>query len=74
MLPPTGMMRALLAAVVIAVCAACATVPPVQQAFALGQDGAVVGRSLQCTGDAAALARWEALEQRRGATASATTE
>jgi len=54
-LPPTGMMRAMLAAVVIAVCAACATVPPVQQAFALGQDGAVVGRSLQCTGDAAAL-------------------
>ena len=52
---PAGMMRSLLAAALLALCAACATVPPVQQAFALGQDGAVVGRSLQCTGDAAAL-------------------
>ena len=36
------------------ICAACATVPPVQQAFALGHGGVIVGRSLPCTGEAAA--------------------
>ena len=50
----TDVIRIVVVAAVIALCAACATVPPAQQAFALGHDGMVVGRSLQCTGDAAA--------------------
>ena len=61
-MPPTRMMRIALAAALIALSAACATVPPVQQAFALGHDGAVVGRSLRCTGDAAAVGGEKAAE------------
>ena len=56
------MIRIAVAAALIALCAACATVPPVQQAFALGRDGTVVGRSLQCTGDAAAASGERAAE------------
>jgi endonuclease/exonuclease/phosphatase (EEP) superfamily protein YafD len=57
-----SIIRFAFAAALIALCAACATVPPVQQAFALGRDGTVVGRSLQCTGDAAALGGERAAE------------
>jgi endonuclease/exonuclease/phosphatase (EEP) superfamily protein YafD len=38
-------------AALAALCAACTTVPPVQQAFALGQDGAVVRQVLPCSGN-----------------------
>lgn len=51
---PAEAARALLAAALVALSAACATVPPVQQAFALGHDGVVVGRSVPCTGSPAA--------------------
>lgn len=46
--------RAFAAAALIALAAACATVPAEQQAYALGHDGVVVGRSLRCAGDTAA--------------------
>jgi endonuclease/exonuclease/phosphatase (EEP) superfamily protein YafD len=50
---PREAARATLAAALIALSAACATVPPVQQAFALGHDGVVVGRAVPCTGSSA---------------------
>lgn len=53
-LPPTDVLRPALAAALVALAAACTTVPPVQQAFALDHDGVAVGRSLRCTGDAGA--------------------
>lgn len=49
-------MRILLAVAVLALSAGCAVVPPVQQAFALGRDGAVGSRSLACTGEHARVA------------------
>jgi len=49
---PTNVLRAVLGATLIALCAACATVPPVQQAFAVGRDGIAVGSPLPCNGGA----------------------
>jgi len=46
----TGSLSTVLAAL-IALCAGCATVPPVQQSFTAGRDGSPVGRPLPCTGD-----------------------
>jgi len=51
-LPPTGVLRAVLGAALIALCAACARVPPTQLAFARGRDGTAVGRPLPCNGEA----------------------
>lgn len=45
-------LRIALAAGLAALTVACVTVPPVQQAFALGRDGAVVGAPRPCTGAA----------------------
>jgi endonuclease/exonuclease/phosphatase (EEP) superfamily protein YafD len=53
-LHPTDVLRTFLAATLIALCAACATVPPVQQAFANGKDGVAVGRPLPCGGERSA--------------------
>ena len=50
---PTNVLRAVLSATLIALCAACARVPPVQQAFAVGRDGIAVGSPLPCNGGAA---------------------
>ncbi len=47
----SDLIRIAVAAAFAAVCAACTVVPPVQQAFALGHDGAVVGRALPCSRD-----------------------
>jgi endonuclease/exonuclease/phosphatase (EEP) superfamily protein YafD len=47
-----AVLRAVLAAALVALATACATVPPVQQVFALGRDGAAVGGPLPCTGGA----------------------
>ncbi len=58
----------MLAAALIALTVACATVPAEQQAFALGHDGAVIGRSLRCTGDAAASGGEKAAEPLPGPT------
>lgn len=65
---PTDIMHTVLAAALIALSAACTTVPPVQQAFALGHDGQVVGRSLRCSGDAAAQGGATAAEPLPGPT------
>ena len=51
-MPPTDILRAVLSATLIALCAACATVPPVQQAFVGGRDGIAVGSPLPCNGGA----------------------
>jgi endonuclease/exonuclease/phosphatase (EEP) superfamily protein YafD len=48
--------RAVFAAALVAVSAACATVPAVQQAFAVGRDGVVVGTPLPCNRAAATTA------------------
>ncbi len=53
-MPSTDFLRRSLGAALIALAAACTTVPPVQQAFAIDDDGAAIGRSLRCGGDAAA--------------------
>lgn len=47
----TAPARAFLATMLVALCAACVSVPPVQQAFAIGRDGVAVGGSLPCTGE-----------------------
>jgi endonuclease/exonuclease/phosphatase (EEP) superfamily protein YafD len=49
-LPPLHSLRILLAAALLALVAACATVPEVQQAFAVGRDGSAVRAPLPCTG------------------------
>ncbi len=51
---PTAFLRTVLTATLIALCAACATVPPVQQSFARGEDGLAVGRPLPCGGEPSA--------------------
>jgi endonuclease/exonuclease/phosphatase (EEP) superfamily protein YafD len=51
-LPSTDILRAALSAALIALCAACATVPPVQLAFAVGRDGMAAGHPLPCNGGA----------------------
>ena len=51
---PTDVLRAVLSAALIAFCAACATVPRVQLAFAVGPDGIAVGSPLPCNGGATA--------------------
>ena len=43
-------LRATFGAALVALFAACATVPPVQQAFAVGRDGVAAGRPLPCSG------------------------
>ncbi len=48
----TVALRAVLSAALIALCAACATVPSVQLAFALGRDGVAAGHPLPCDGGA----------------------
>lgn len=45
-------LRAVLGAALIALCAACATVPRVQLAFAVGHDGIAAGHPLPCDGGA----------------------
>lgn len=45
-------LRAALGATLLSLCAACATVPTVQQAFTLGRDGIAVGGALPCDGGA----------------------
>jgi endonuclease/exonuclease/phosphatase (EEP) superfamily protein YafD len=54
-LPPVPVRRAVLTAALSVLCAACATVPTVQQAFTLGDDGRAVGRPLPCGGNATAV-------------------
>ncbi len=49
---PTEVLGAVLAAALVALLAACATVPDMQQAFAAGRDGQAVGRPLPCNGGA----------------------
>jgi len=48
----TALLRLLLAAALLTLCAACATVPAVQQAFAVGRDGIAVGGPRPCAGRA----------------------
>ena len=50
-LHPTDLVRAVLGAALIALCAACARVPSTQLAFALGPDGVAVGSPLPCSGE-----------------------
>jgi endonuclease/exonuclease/phosphatase (EEP) superfamily protein YafD len=64
----TDALRSLLAAGAIVLCAACATVPPVQLAFAPGGDGAVAGAPLPCAGGAALVGREESHESLPGPT------
>lgn len=49
-LQPTDVLRVVLSATLIALCAACATIPAVQHAFAVGRDGIAVGGPLPCNG------------------------
>ena len=51
-LEPIDVLRAALGATLITLCGACATVPTVQHAFAVGRDGITVGSSLPCNGGA----------------------
>ncbi len=53
----TDALRSTLVAASIVLCVACATVPPVQLAYAPGGDGTVVGAPLPCTGGAATAGR-----------------
>lgn len=57
---PLDALRILLAVALLALCTGCAIVPAVQQAFAVGRDGSVAGRSLQCTGEAPRIGSTEA--------------
>jgi endonuclease/exonuclease/phosphatase (EEP) superfamily protein YafD len=61
-------MRIAIVALSTALAAACATVPPVQQAFALDRDGTVVGQPLPCTGFAAPLHAGKPVQQLPGQT------
>jgi endonuclease/exonuclease/phosphatase (EEP) superfamily protein YafD len=47
---PIDVLRAVLGATLIALCGGCATVPALQQAFAVGHDGIAVGSPLPCIG------------------------
>ena len=47
-MPALRTLQVLLAAPLVALIAACATVPPVQLAFAVGRDGSIVGGPLPC--------------------------
>jgi endonuclease/exonuclease/phosphatase (EEP) superfamily protein YafD len=67
-LRPADALGAILAAALIALTVACATVPAEQQAFLLGQHGAVIGRSLRCNGDAPASGGEKAAEPLPGPT------
>jgi endonuclease/exonuclease/phosphatase (EEP) superfamily protein YafD len=49
-LKPTDVLRAAVAAALVALLGACATVPDVQLAFAAGRDGQAFGRPLPCGG------------------------
>ena len=49
-------LRAVLSTALVALSAACATFPPVQQAYAFGRDGVAAGVPLPCTGGAGATA------------------
>jgi endonuclease/exonuclease/phosphatase (EEP) superfamily protein YafD len=51
---PVAALRVVLAAALLALCVACTTVPPVQQAFAVGRDGVVAGSPAPCSGEPAA--------------------
>ena len=62
------MLRAVLAAALIALSAACATVPPVQHAFAFGRDGVAAGSPRPCTGGATAVDAGAASEPLPGPT------
>jgi endonuclease/exonuclease/phosphatase (EEP) superfamily protein YafD len=64
----TDALRSLLAAATIVLCAACATVPPVQLAYARGGDGTVAGAPLPCAGGAASVRREESHESLPGPT------
>jgi endonuclease/exonuclease/phosphatase (EEP) superfamily protein YafD len=48
----TDILHAVLPVALVALCAACASVPRAQLAFAVGGDGVVVGRPLPCNGEA----------------------
>jgi endonuclease/exonuclease/phosphatase (EEP) superfamily protein YafD len=50
-LQSTDVGRAVLSATLLALCAACATVPTVQHGFTLGRDGIVIDSALPCTGE-----------------------
>jgi endonuclease/exonuclease/phosphatase (EEP) superfamily protein YafD len=67
-LKPTDVLRAVLAAALIALLGACATVPDVQQAFAAGRDGQAVGRPLPCGGGAPVAATGAAADPLAGPT------
>jgi endonuclease/exonuclease/phosphatase (EEP) superfamily protein YafD len=60
--------RALLAAILIALPGACATVPPVQQAFAIARDGTAVGGPLPCSTSAATTEAGKAADPLPGPT------
>jgi endonuclease/exonuclease/phosphatase (EEP) superfamily protein YafD len=64
----TAVIRIAVTTASIALATACATVPPVQQAFALESDGTVVGRPLPCTGDAVPLSAGKPAERLPGPT------
>ena len=61
-------LRAGLAAALIALICACATVPPVQQAFTNGTDGVVVGGPLPCPGGVTAVGTGQAVQPMPGPT------
>ena len=67
-LRPAEILRGIAAAGLIALAAACATVPPVQQVFAFGGDGVTVGGPLPCTGEAEAADAGAAAEPLPGPT------
>ncbi len=59
-------LRTGLAAALVVLFAACATVPPVQQAFANGHDGVIVGSPLPCTGGPTAAEAGQAAQPLAG--------
>jgi endonuclease/exonuclease/phosphatase (EEP) superfamily protein YafD len=65
---PIDVVRIAVVVVSIVLATACATVPPVQQAFAVGHDGTVVGRPLPCTGNVAPSSAGKSAERLPGPT------
>ena len=59
-------LRAGLASTLVALTAACATVPPLQQAFANGTDGVAIGGPLPCSGRTTAVEAAQAVQPMPG--------